>query len=178
MPTEIYTQGHFDGACFLYAICNAYSALTGGEVTSAKWNKLIPKVPFLQDFMSEKGTDGIDDNILECISANMLNAISSKYAFKINRCDKKSLNKKINNTSVAIFAIAGDTEKQKKLDHWVCGVGAEKSNILIACSCIGYNKSPEEVTSTCLKTGRLYNDKVLSDKVIVDDKIFIVTLTN
>jgi len=181
MAREIYTQGYFDGACFLYSICNAYNALTAGKVTQAKWNKLMPAVPFLQDFLrSDQGTDGIEDNILDCIIGNFLNKVSDKHTFAVTRGNKQALTKALDKGSVSVFAVKGDTEKQKDLDHWVCGIGTEGNKILVACSWAGYNRNPKDtgVITACPKTGRLYNDRVLSKEAIVEGSIFLVSLAS
>jgi hypothetical protein len=171
MAREIYTQGHFDGACFLYSICNSYNALTASSVTQARWNKLMPAVPFSQDFMYGRGTNGIEDNILDCTISNFLNDISDKHAFTVIRGNEQALMEALDKGSASVFAV-------KDLDHWVCGVGTADNKILVACSLIGYNKNPKKdaVINACPKTGRLYN-RLLSKEAIVDGSIFLITLT-
>ena len=42
---QIYHQGFWDGACFVYAVANAYKALSGARVTRDKWDQVIRRLP-------------------------------------------------------------------------------------------------------------------------------------
>ena len=51
MTRQIHTQGDFDGACFLYAIANAYTALTKSRPKYKDWDSGIGKIPHPVDFL-------------------------------------------------------------------------------------------------------------------------------
>ena len=174
MTRKIYTQGYFDGACFLYSIANCYSALTGERVSQTSWDRAITSVPFMQNFMGSQGTDGIENNIILCILENFLSKLTSKYEFVIKKERMTTLSNAITKESVTIFAIIGDTDNQQELDHWVCGVGAQNESIMIACSWIGcdnvqYRENKDPIT------GRWYNDKIRLGPAIVEDYIYSIT---
>ena len=173
MTRKIYTQGCFDGACFLYSVANCYSALTGKPVSQASWDRAIANVPFLQNFMGNQGTEGIEENILMCILDNFLKDLPGKHTFKIKKESKATLSKAITKDSVAIFAIKGNTDNQKDLDHWACGVGMQNKSIMVACSWIGYDKN-NYTEDKDPQTDRYYNDTITLNPAIVEDAIYSI----
>jgi len=172
---KIYTQGYFDGACFIYSIANCYYALTGKKVSRPAWNKAIKNVPFIQNFMGDEGTGGIENNILMCILENFLSSLTSTQDFVIKKEQKCNLSNAITKESVTIFAILGNTDNQQNLDHWVCGVATLNKSIMIACSWIGYD-NVQYRESRDLTTGRWYNDGIQVGPAIVGDCIYSITL--
>lgn len=180
MTRKIYTQGRFDGACFLYSVANCYSALTGKPVSQPSWDRTIANVPFLQNFMGNQGTDRIEENILMCILENFLRDLPDKHTFKIQKESKATLSKAITNDSVVIFAIDGNTDNQSDLKHWVCGVGLQNKSIMVACSWIGYDNN-NYTEGKDPKTDRYYNDTINLGPAIVDaiveDAIYSIKYT-
>ncbi|GGB55159.1 hypothetical protein GCM10011502_30130 [Oceanisphaera marina] len=60
---KILSQGDMDGACFLYAVCNAYHALSGRKATAKRWRESLKWIPFANDFISDGGTWRYDEDV-------------------------------------------------------------------------------------------------------------------
>lgn len=58
-PSQIYHQGFFDGACFLYAQANAYKALTGKKVGREQWDRALALLPEPSRFLGAPGAQGL-----------------------------------------------------------------------------------------------------------------------
>ncbi len=174
---RIYSQGIFDGACFLYAIANAYTALTGRNVTTASWSKAIQHVPYLSDFLSGAvGTDRYrnDPDLLGFAVERMLGVLARGVHCRVEHREDSTLEgiaACISKKSVALFCINHSTRQQPIFDHWVCGVGVapEPLAIKIACSW-RYVATPQECKERRdLRYGRYFNDRLTesdADKVI------------
>jgi hypothetical protein len=151
----IYHQGNFDGACFLYSVINAYSAITGFEVEQSMWEEALKWIPFRADYLSDTGTQRIDDDF-------------NLYAFTIHRitrelkCGNKikakgfvdvtsvvDVKKYINKSSVLIY--------NKKGHHWVVGVDYCQNGIESACSNELVNKRSKYQEYKSSNFGREYN---------------------
>jgi hypothetical protein len=129
---KICSQGGFDGACFLYSIANAYTALTGKKPTQRNWDKALKNIPFLSDFMtSDMGTKQYDENLalyeftiktmLDYFSLGKVKIESYPDMNKVQNI-KRLLGKK----SVVIVNI--------KSEHWVVVVDSSDQEFQVACS--------------------------------------------
>lgn len=58
----IYTQGDPDGAWFLYALANAYRALTGSEAKLERFGATVQALDHATDFFHTGTTDHYEDN--------------------------------------------------------------------------------------------------------------------
>lgn len=172
---RIYTQGRFDGACFLYSMANCYTALTGKVLSQESWDKVVVNVPKLHDFLcGTKGTQNYDTLLFINALDNTLNCISRKHSFGINKISINELYQNINKDSVVIAAVKGDTERQEELDHWVCCVGAEGGSILIACSWADYGCN-NEYEKKDVETDRWYNDKITKISALNKHRIYAIS---
>jgi hypothetical protein len=129
---EIYHQGQFDGACFLYSIVNGYSALLNHPIEQDMWEKALKWIPFRSDYISETGTQRTDDdfNLYKFTIYRMLREfkggkkVSTKEYEGIDGIKKmKSL---ITKDSVLIL--------NKKGEHWVVAVDYDDRGFQIVCS--------------------------------------------
>jgi hypothetical protein len=58
---KIYSQGVFDGACFLYSLANAVRSVTRQAIPEENWARSIAKLPFsTQDLLGGSGTEKLD----------------------------------------------------------------------------------------------------------------------
>jgi hypothetical protein len=58
---KIYSQGVFDGACFLYSLANAVRSVTRQAISGEDWAHSIAKMPFsTQDLLGGSGTEKLD----------------------------------------------------------------------------------------------------------------------
>jgi hypothetical protein len=168
---RIYAQGVFDGACFLYALANAYTALTGATVTATLWNRSIRSVPYLTDFLS--GTVGTDHyrgdvQVLRFGMERMLGALGSPSHFRVEHTDcatPEEIAGLIGRRSVALLCINRAGGSRPFLDHWVCGVGRGEhpASLRLACSW-KYQRNHEEYRERLdVQFGRYYNDRFLEE---------------
>ena len=137
---QIYHQGFFDGACFLYAQANAYKALTGKKVGREHWDRALALLPQPARFFGLPGAQGLPyDEAVGHISL-LLSAFSDPGEdFAVDQlspaagieefCAAISLN------SVVVFAFGGPTEFQKLESHLVCGVSASDDPVALHLAC-------------------------------------------
>jgi hypothetical protein len=154
---KLVSQGEFDGACFLYAIANAFICLANIKPTQDKWDKAIDSLPFKEDFLKGKvGTGRCFEekiNMAEVVSNVLVqfskSTKSTKFKFKVTLhekiTDKNELCGLISNNSLVLFCF--DKE------HWVIGSSCNKNKEILHISC-----------SSQLTETSIYNEE--------DDKIF------
>lgn len=164
---KILAQGDRDGACFLYSLANATSALSQKDVTQAKWVKCIRALPFdMSDFIAGRGTEKLDpcSLYLESFSHSFMSAlnISPEISWKENITSVKKLKNLINSNQVFILSIDGDS-------HWVAVVDVEGDTVFIACSAEALNgvQPYSEKESPDLK--RIYNKSVLFSELGIEN---------
>jgi hypothetical protein len=59
---KIYSQGVFDGACFLYSLANAVRSVTRQAIPEEDWAHSIARLPFsTKDLLGGSGTEKLDD---------------------------------------------------------------------------------------------------------------------
>jgi hypothetical protein len=138
---RLLSQGEMDGACFLYAIANAFICLTGKRPQEGEWDNAIDQIPedYQADFL--KGGVGtgncLEDeiNLREIIEKILKSfAKSTKTAFKVKHHKKETrkvdVGKLINEKSVALFCFEDE--------HWVVGTVYDKNSkppvLYLACS--------------------------------------------
>jgi hypothetical protein len=138
---QIYHQGCWDGACFLYSIANAYKALTGSKVTREKWDRALEHVPNPLGFLGGIGATRLSYEEAVGLIEAMLDAFSDPdERFKIDQLDHTATTadicREISLDAVVLFAFAGPTEVHHPRHHIACGVAtsAEPAVLHIACS--------------------------------------------
>jgi hypothetical protein len=52
---QVYFQGALDGACFLYAVANAYKALATKKVSTTRWHAAVAHAPDPAGFLGATG---------------------------------------------------------------------------------------------------------------------------
>lgn len=165
---RIYAQGVFDGACFLYALANAYTALTGTAVTMSLWTRAIRGMPYLADFLSGTvGTDRYrgDPEVLRFGMERMLGGLGGPARFRVEHTDCASpeeIAALISRRSVAFFCVNRTGGSRPFLDHWVCGVGRGEhpASVRLACSW-KYQRNHEDYRERLdPEFGRYYNDRL------------------
>lgn len=183
---RIYAQGIFDGACFLYALANAYTALTGATVTSTLWNRAIRSVPYRTDFLSGTvGTDHYrgDAHVLRFAMERMLGALDGSPRFRIEHTDCATPDEiagLIGRRSVAFLCVNRTGGSRPFLDHWVCGVGRGEhpASVRLACSW-KYQRDREEYRERLdPEFGRYYNDRFRQEDAprIIPGTVFRISL--
>jgi len=168
---KILSQGELDGACFIYAIANAFLCLTGRRPTQHKWDKAIDVLPFKEDFLkggtgtercfdSETNMGDVVSNVLQQFSiGTKINKFEVSFYPKVN--NKQDIFNLITYNALTIFCI--DQE------HWVVGSSFSKEEGILYITCssqltensLYYEKSDNEF-------GRPYNaffkNKILNCK--------------
>ncbi|MFZ5531611.1 MAG: hypothetical protein ACOY4U_11265 [Pseudomonadota bacterium] len=153
---HIKSQGHFDGACFLYSIANAYGALKGRNFPDKDWDRRVVTLPFMSEFMTTRGTTLYNDELPLYTFA--ISRLLNKYddgPFVIepitNISSGKTLANSINETSVLIVNIESE--------HWVCAVDKklEDGLLFVACSSQLLELRSRYFESKSQNYGRLYN---------------------
>lgn len=138
---QIYHQGFFDGACFLYAQANAYKALTGKKVGREQWDRPVALLPQPVRFFGLPGAQGLPyDEAVDHINS-LLSAFSDPgEEFIVDQLSREAgieeLCAAVAPDSVVVFAFGGQTEFQKLDSHLVCGVSAsdDPTALHLACS--------------------------------------------
>jgi len=130
-----------DGACFLYAIANAFICLTNERPEETEWDNAIDQIPedYQADFLKGGvGTENCDEDEIDLqeLIEKVLESFSksTKTEFEIKHHKKKTrkadVGKLIGEKSVALFCYLKD--------HWVVGTAYDKKTkppvLYIACS--------------------------------------------
>jgi hypothetical protein len=138
---QIYHQGFWDGACFLYAIANAYKALTRSKVTRQKWDRAVGLIPNPLDFLGGVGATALSYDEAVALIEAVLGAFSDPgESVKVHQLSRTASMAEIGNEisplAVVLFAFSGPTEVHHPESHIVCGVTttAEPALLHVACS--------------------------------------------
>src|SRR5579875_1567262 len=75
---QVYFQGFLDDACFLYALANAYRALTGKRVTREHWSRAISQLPDPATFLGGAGATKLSHDVAEQLIEVVLGAFSGQ----------------------------------------------------------------------------------------------------
>lgn len=147
MPQRrIFSQGDFDGACLLYALANAYTALTGHAPGCAAWDKGIAALPsaraFLQGCVGTSRACYRSQELQEQVLTSMLGCFSESgsavHAEWLPDCrEVASAAERVARDAVVVFRYHGKTAQVITDDHWVCGVavtGGPPLRLHLACS--------------------------------------------
>lgn len=149
---HIFSQGDYDGACFLYALANAYSAVTGKRPPCGAWDEGIRSLTYAHDFLG--GCIGTTEHFssdpqnIPAAVAIMLTSFNStgpsvRWAHLPLVHEASQLAPHVDRRGVVIFRYQGETAHVAQIDHWVCGVAvtAKPLKLHLACS---YRKTQED----------------------------------
>ncbi|WP_188895701.1 hypothetical protein [Microlunatus endophyticus] len=175
---QIYVQGILDGACFLYALANAYKALTGKKVTREHWNRAVARLPEPAEFLGGSGATRLSYGEAVRHIDSTLDAFSdSGETFRVDQLDPAAgivnLCRAVSSDSVVIFPYGGQTEFQHLSSHMVCGVAVSDGppmRLHLACSFAfwsRYLKSGDYFERHHPDLGRWSNDSVQPDSEVV-----------
>jgi hypothetical protein len=138
---HIFHQGLWDGTCFLYAIANAYKALTRNKVTRQKWDRAAPLIPNPLDFLGGVGATALSNDDATSLIEDFLEAFSEPgERVEIDRLSRTAstadIGDEISPVAVVLFGFSGPTEVHHPKSHIVCGVStsAEPALLHLACS--------------------------------------------
>jgi len=178
MRRQIYTQGDLDGACFLYAIANAYTALTHRTPELEAWDKGIRAIPHAIDFLqSGVGTTqdyAKDRALIKQTVRTMLAAICGNGStLRVDACpqvsDLRSVAQLVGEHSVAFLWYQGGTRHVTVGDHWVCAVAVDDRplKVYVACSMRrsddGHLNDREYTEKHHADTNRYSNDSITEE---------------
>ena len=173
---QIYHQGFWDGACFLYAIANAYKALTGSKVTREKWDRGLERVPNPLVFLTGVGATRLSyEDAVRLIDA-MLDAFSDPdESFKIDQLSRTAtiadICREVSLDAVVLFAFGGPTEVHHPESHIACAVATstEPALLHIACSAAfsgRHLRDGEYIERFHPSVGRFSNDSIAVDSPV------------
>ncbi|MFC1736380.1 hypothetical protein ACFL1X_09690 [Candidatus Hydrogenedentota bacterium] len=145
MRRRIHTQGDFDGACFLYAIANAYTALTNRRPRLEDWDSGIRQIPYAVDFLQgcvgttqrhEKNHALLTETILTMLTELSARDSLIQAELQSDITDIVAISSLVTHNSVAILWYRGQTAFVDAGDHWVCAVAKneEPFRLHVACS--------------------------------------------
>lgn len=154
---NIYHQGVFDGACFLYSIVNGYSALMRKPIDQTMWDEAMKWIPFCSDYISETGTQRSDDdcNLYKFTIHRFLREF--KQASKIVVKEHPSITtieqiqELVTKDSVLIVNIGGD--------HWIVIVDYDDRHLQAVCSAQLVKQQKMYREFDCSRTQRKCNFK-------------------
>jgi len=144
MRRRIHTQGDFDGACFLYAIANAYTALTGRRPELEAWDEGIRAIPHALDFLQgcvgttqhhEKDADLLCNTVTAMLAAFSGKGASPSVEFCPHVSDLASVAQLVGQRSVVVFNYKGETRHVRAGDHWVCAVAVDGDPLTVHVAC-------------------------------------------
>lgn len=142
---HIFSQGDYDGACFLYSLANAYFALTGQRPSCGAWDNGIRAIKHGHDFLG--GCIGTTEHFsahpqtVPAAVAIMLTSFNDagavvqwKHLPAVHELSQ--LSALVGLGSVVIFRYQGETALVDPVDHWVCGVAVTTRpfRLHLACS--------------------------------------------
>jgi len=146
---HIYGQGDLDGACFLYAVVNAYVALCGKAPQFDAVCAAFAQVDHPGDFLNGiVGTTGQYDGNYALLQDNLERVLSrlGGESFHVQRVegptDAEFLGALIGPQSVAVVRYQGNSALTRDMDHWVCAVAGDPQSggTFVACS-VRFQKS-------------------------------------
>jgi hypothetical protein len=128
---KIYSQGEFDGACFLYSVANAIRAVTGKGISRADWQRAVSGMPFeTTEFLDGFGTGKLDrfPDTLSVFAGSFARSLRSTVAIEtLPRLTVGDITAGISSGKVAIASIdAGD--------HWLVILDVVDGVAFCACS--------------------------------------------
>lgn len=147
----IYTQGDLDGACFLYALANAYRALTGSEAKLERFGASVQALDHATDFFYTGTTDHYEANpaLLLRSATHLIRALDEDEALTVEARaevgDREALAALVDEQAVAVFRYKGSARFAANTDHWTCVVASERApaRLHVACS-IRYSDATRE----------------------------------
>lgn len=188
MRRTIHAQGDLDGACFLYAIANAFTALTRRPPDLKAWGARVRDLPHATVFMDgATGTTGV----YETTPALLVSAAEQLLAdgpgpdlvveLAPGAASIASVADLISARSVAVLRYRGSARHAKKVDHWVCGVAAATApgQLHVACSIRWsdvYRLTDDEYREDAVAFGRRSNDLLVEpDSAVVQGFVLRVS---
>jgi hypothetical protein len=130
----ILAQGSMDGACFLYSVANAISALSGGKsITSQHWSDMLQSLKRVDDFMDQQvGTENCDPRPQHQMGMvrRMVKALTPNQSVAVSLVPADDLTgKRLAALLSPESVLVGGTQ-----DHWVCAVDVDQEgrNLLVA----------------------------------------------
>lgn len=187
---HIYGQGDLDGACFLYAVVNAYVALCGKAPQFDAVCAAFAQVDHPGDFLNGiVGTTGHYDGNYALLQDNLERVLSrlGGESFHVQRIEgpstADSLRALLGPDSVAVVRYQGNSALTQDMDHWVCAVAADaQGGTFVACS-VRFQKSFCGSECRYAETfhpqfGRWSNDllHIGGEVKLVEGEVFRVTL--
>ena len=173
---QIYHQGFWDGACFLYAVANAYKALTGRKVTREKWDRAVRRVPDPLRFLTGIGATTLSYEDAAGLIEAILDALSEPdERVTIERLSRTAttadLCREVSPDAVLLFAFSGPTPVHHPESHVVCSVAtsAEPAVLHIACSASfssRHLRDGQYVEQFHPSVGRYSNDTIAVDSPV------------
>lgn len=186
-----------DGACLALSIMNAMKSLQYPDMTALSfacykaraWRNLIKILPSPANYLNGVGSglmldDQSDKAITESIIVNAFRVLGDgKDIFSVQAIEIERFCKMDFSNSVAILThfngVKSTMYSGEMLvpNHWLCAVGREKNDILLACSYfLHWVREYREQTDP--KRGRAYNNSfgMRQKSKIYEDYIYRVTL--
>ena len=146
MPMRhIFTQGDYDGACFLYALANAYQAVTGRAPSCRAWDAGIRSLMHSSDFLGgcigttehfASGPDALQEAVRIILGSYGGDGPTVDWRAFPEVTDLDGITPLVDAYGVVVFRYQGATAKVSDIDHWVCGVAvaARPFRLHLACS--------------------------------------------
>lgn len=128
---KIYSQGEFDGACFLYSVANAVRAATGKGISRGDWERAVEGLPFrTTEFLGGLGTLALDHlpGALSVFASSFGRSLRSTVAIEtLPRLIPLDLQSAVGEGKIAIASIDDG-------DHWVAILDVVDGIAFCACS--------------------------------------------
>ncbi|GAB6126052.1 hypothetical protein [Humidesulfovibrio idahonensis] len=188
---NIYAQGDFDGACFLYSIVNAYVALQGRSPEFGAVCAAFGLVDHPGDFLNGcVGTTGAYDKDYGLLAANISRVLAALGGgpFAVRRVPgpfaESALAELLSERSVVLLRYMGSSRHAAGMDHWVCAVDydAERGEAHVACS-VRFNHACDDpacayAETRCPRFGRWANDilSAADAHTIVEGEVFVISM--
>ena len=144
MIRHILTQGDYDGACFLYALANAYKIIAGNPPSCTAWDSGVRALKHADDFLgccigttqhfsSGPQTSKVVGIMLDAFG-NDGPQVRCEHLPKVTTITEVA--SLIDRQTVVIFRYKGATAHVADIDHWVCGVASRQKpfKLHLACS--------------------------------------------
>lgn len=172
----IRSQGDLDGACLLYSLVNAVSAINGEQIAAVKWSNLLKEIYDGRDFLDTRIGSGRMDLVLYTNTALFkyyLEALAPNAKFNVeilsnerginrilekNKECKKEYEVKSNLKNIKNLIDADSVLIVANKEHWFCIVDFDDSYAKIACSST-FNEFLEYSEQKSYKLKRIFNNK-------------------